>query len=780
MYTEFYGLREKPFSLTPDPKFLYLNEKAQGGRHADALAHLRYGIENRAGFVMITGEIGTGKTTICRSLLNDLRTNVELALVFNPKMNVIELLRKINAEFGVDQSGQTVLDLTEALNAHLLDAAREGKICVLVIDEAQNLSPEVLEQIRLLSNLETDTEKLLQIFLIGQPELLEKLQLPELRQLNQRITARYHLTPLSAQETLEYIAFRLHVAGSKGNVRFEKEAVRLIHRFSRGTPRVINALCDRALLMGYAKSTRIITKAIVQRAAKEVQGEAAPRRREKRIKGGATAPKWAPALLLGAIIIAGIVFQPELKDLGHWLHTRMEGVQASSAPASPSALRPVSLEAAPDEALPAEPVHEDPSPVVSDNAPPVEEPAAVQEPLNAEEVRKSAAAAVLRAWNMAAVGGYPADDSLDSMEAFAKNNGLSAETLEGSLSQIVTIDLPFFVLLHQGEETIWRAVLERDGDTVRLTRTKDAIEEVPLAELLKQYADKAVVVWRDSSPGQRALFPGRRGREVVRFKKQLRRLSLLAEGNTSDRYDSQTAAAVSKLQANTGLLVDGIAGKQVRMVLASWLNEEDMPSLGGGDIPAPSPEAVAEETQETDVPEASPDDPAVSPKLAQEEETPEEGISDAAASPELAQETEPRKDPQDEAPVSPELAQEENAPEETSDTTAGSPELAQGEEAPDAPASPLVAEGSPDTAEEPPALLPQEAAPPLTAEAAPESNAPSDDSQKPAKKESDGGQKELIEVKPLEDPAVESDANSAQGTAPSAAMPGAFPLVLNN
>lgn len=190
MYEEFYGLTERPFNLTPDPRFVYLSEK-----HKEAFAHLLFGIKNRSGFIMVSGEIGTGKTTICRSLLNQLDTDTEVAFIFNPCLSPKELLRHINQDFGIKTQGQTVKELVDELNEFLLARNARGKNCVLVIDEAQNLETGVLEQIRLLSNLETETQKLLQIVLIGQPELAEHLQLPELRQLNQRITARYTSKP---------------------------------------------------------------------------------------------------------------------------------------------------------------------------------------------------------------------------------------------------------------------------------------------------------------------------------------------------------------------------------------------------------------------------------------------------------------------------------------------------------------------------------------------------------------------------------------------------------
>jgi len=293
MYEAFYGLHEKPFNLTPDPRFLYLSIK-----HKEAFAHLFYGIRNRGGFVMVSGEIGTGKTTICRSLLKQLDEGTEVAFIFNPKLSPEELLRTVNADFGIDSTAGTVRGLIDELNVYLLKSSAEDKNCVLVIDEAQNLSTETLEQVRLLSNLETETEKLLQIVLIGQPELADKLALTELRQLNQRITARYHLDTLDRKETLEYIAFRLSVAGGRQRVRFTRAAVKQVHRISGGTPRVINALCDRALLIGYTKEAKQITAGLVKQAAKEVRGDR--RTREIKLNFGRVLP--ASAFVLTSLI----------------------------------------------------------------------------------------------------------------------------------------------------------------------------------------------------------------------------------------------------------------------------------------------------------------------------------------------------------------------------------------------------------------------------------------------------------------------------------------------
>ncbi|MGC9053719.1 MAG: ExeA family protein, partial [Candidatus Hydrogenedens sp.] len=268
MYESFYGLKEKPFSLTPDPKYLFLSEK-----HKEAFAHLLFGIKNRMGFIMVTGEIGTGKTTICRALLSQLDPDTELAFIFNPCLNPVELLKRILTEFGVQTKADTLLDLTDQLNEFLLSKSRQQKNCVLVIDEAQNLTPSVLEQIRLLSNLETEKEKLLQIVLIGQPELLDRLKLHELRQLNQRITARYHLNALDEQETRQYIAYRIHIAGGKKRIQFAPKAYKLIYKHSKGIPRLINSICDRALLVGYTREKKVIDQYIVKQALKELHGQ---------------------------------------------------------------------------------------------------------------------------------------------------------------------------------------------------------------------------------------------------------------------------------------------------------------------------------------------------------------------------------------------------------------------------------------------------------------------------------------------------------------------------
>jgi len=268
MYADYFGLKEASFSVSPDPHYLYLSQ-----RHREALAHLLYGAGGNGGFVQLTGEVGTGKTTICRAFMEQIPEQVDLALILNPALTVVELLQAICQEFHIPvQPGETSrMILVDKLNRYLLQAHANGRRPVLMIDEAQNLSADVLEQLRLLTNLETSKQKLLQIFLIGQPELQEMLQRKELRQLAQRITARYHLTPLNETETSEYIRHRLAVAGVERPL-FSCPALRRIHRLSGGVPRLINMLCDRALLGAFATHRQSVDASIVRRASAELQG----------------------------------------------------------------------------------------------------------------------------------------------------------------------------------------------------------------------------------------------------------------------------------------------------------------------------------------------------------------------------------------------------------------------------------------------------------------------------------------------------------------------------
>ena len=267
MYLEFYGLTLPPFDITPNPRFLFLTEK-----HREAINHLLYGIRERKGYVQLTGEVGAGKTTVCRAMLRQLDSHFSTALIVNPVLSANELMRAIATEFGLEAKGLDRHDTVAAINSFLVRQVQQCGDAVLIIDEAQNLTEELLEQVRLLSNLEMENRKLLQIILLGQPELRDRLNSPRLRQLRQRITVRYHLNPLTRPEVAQYIQHRLGLAGAKGRPAFTKPAVWRICNYSGGIPRLVNAVCDKALLAGFVEHSDRITYRMVGRAIRELEG----------------------------------------------------------------------------------------------------------------------------------------------------------------------------------------------------------------------------------------------------------------------------------------------------------------------------------------------------------------------------------------------------------------------------------------------------------------------------------------------------------------------------
>ncbi len=270
MYETYYGLSASPFNITPDPRYLFFSR-----RHREAFEYIMFGIAQRKGFIQITGEVGAGKSTLCRAVLavlDETGGGYATALILNPVMTGVQLLRSVLTELHIDDRGNDRVRLVQRLNAFLLDRAHAGEDVVLILDEAQDMSAELLEEVRLLSNLETEDRKLLQIVLVGQPELREMLDAQKLRQLRQRITVRYHLGPISKAETEDYILHRLKIAGATGRPTFTKQALRSIHRYSRGVPRLINAVCDKALLAGYVEERDHLGWKQIRRAIRDLEG----------------------------------------------------------------------------------------------------------------------------------------------------------------------------------------------------------------------------------------------------------------------------------------------------------------------------------------------------------------------------------------------------------------------------------------------------------------------------------------------------------------------------
>jgi general secretion pathway protein A len=323
LYATYFGLRREPFSIAPDPRFLFMSE-----RHREALAHLLYGVRGGGGVVLLTGEIGAGKTTVCRCFLEQMPTDVNVAYVLNPKQTVHELLETICEEFRITLPPRRLRlglkDVVDALNHFLLQTHAMGRSSVLIIDEAQNLSSDVLEQLRLLTNLETAERKLLQIILIGQPELMSMLDSPRLEQLNQRVLARYHLQTLSVAETASYVRHRLSVSGIGAAQPFSEGVLRMVHDITRGVPRRINLLCDRALLGAYAKGKSSITPALLERAAQEVFAKPAPSVQQRHTQG--------QSRQLWILVALGLVMGLALSALAAWWMVQ-SGVARVSPPA---------------------------------------------------------------------------------------------------------------------------------------------------------------------------------------------------------------------------------------------------------------------------------------------------------------------------------------------------------------------------------------------------------------------------------------------------------------
>lgn len=267
MYLDYYGLSEPPFDITPNPRFLFYSAK-----HREAYNHLLYGIRERKGFVQLTGEVGAGKTTLCRAMLEQLDERYATALILNPVMSPDELMKAIALEFGLPVNGLDRLDIIAVINEFLLRQVEANKEAVLIIDEAQDLTDELLEQVRLLSNLETDNRKLLQIVLMGQPELRDRLNNPKLRQLRQRITVRYHLLPLNRAEVTQYVQHRIHLCGGNGTPCFTNPALWRVYHYSQGIPRLVNAVCDKALLAGFVSQRERINFKLVNHAVRELEG----------------------------------------------------------------------------------------------------------------------------------------------------------------------------------------------------------------------------------------------------------------------------------------------------------------------------------------------------------------------------------------------------------------------------------------------------------------------------------------------------------------------------
>ncbi len=533
MYTHFYGLREKPFSLSPDPRYLFLSES-----HREALAHLLYGIEQGEGFIAITGEVGTGKTTLCRTLLERIEPGTEIAFIFNPQLSGLELLQAIAAELGLETEGQSRRELTEQLNRFLLAKRREGRRVLLLIDEVQAFERDALEQVRLLSNLETNTFKLLQIVLIGQPEFDAMLEAPDLRQLRQRIAVRWRLAPLDVGETREYVRHRLKVAAGRPCDLFSELAVREIHRHSRGIPRLINLLCDRALLAGYAAGTHEIGLGLVTQVEREISGRPArpPRSARDDTKLRMRLRRLLAPMLAGfsvtlAAALAAYLIAPELFG--------------AAPPQLPETMQPP-VAAPPPASLPA----------VASAPPAAAAFSSVLSRVSPAETSARSLASLLRAWGKPAGGAELLSPA--QAEAALRAQGFTLLSLSATtLDQLVAFDRPALLLLY-GLDGAPRATLLQGirGAGVTLSGVGANTTEIPIDELARHWRGEATVVWLDHAALPDHLSVGMSGDSVRWLQQSLAQLGYF-EGPITGEYGADTQRAVSSFQAGVALPSDG-------------------------------------------------------------------------------------------------------------------------------------------------------------------------------------------------------------------------------
>lgn len=530
MYANHFGLAEKPFSIAPDPRYLFMSE-----RHREALAHLRYGLQERGGFVQLTGEVGTGKTLITRALVETLPEDVDLALVLNPSVSVSEFLQVICTELQIRLPGHadSTQSLISALNEYLLEAYARGRRTVILIDEAHCLSERVVEQVRLLTNLETTREKLLQIILVGQPELIDMLNRRELRQVAQRITARYHLTPLKTAETCNYIRHRCAIAGSNRSL-FSKLAQLLIHRRAQGTPRLINIISDRALLGAYAHQRRHVGLYTAWRAAREVEG--------------ATGVRWRAAVLMSAMMLA----------LTLALIPRLPAPVPDVAPGIASVDAVSSAAKGPDE-----------------ESPQLVEDLGVW--LNGIEDTQltGAASALFEVWGVSRQ--VTAEPEICQL---AVDAGLRCFRERGDWERLRLTNLPAVLELVDGSGRTHSVLLRRLDHKQAALEAGGELSSFSLTALERYWNGRYLLLWRPPAIGRELLMPGSRGLGVDWLATRLDRI----EGRTPEQYDNilydeALQQRVRAFQRAQHLRADGIVGEHTLIHLMTALPEQGAPGL---------------------------------------------------------------------------------------------------------------------------------------------------------------------------------------------------------
>jgi len=566
MYLKMFGFSEKPFHITPNPRFIFLSKI-----HKEAFAHLLFGIQQRVGFMSLSGEIGTGKTTVLRTLLDQLAdAEYRVALIFNPGLTSLELLQTIHREFSIpfDPGSSNLVQLHDSLNQFLLQQREAGRTVVLVVDEAQNLDPQVLEQLRLLSNLETETEKLIQMVLVGQPELDELLQRKDLRQLRQRLAVSYHLQPMDAEDTRRYVLHRAAVAGNSDHSLFSLSALKQIYLYTRGTPRLINLLCDRALLVAYSRDARTVARQDVRTAQAEL-------RQQKSVPSN----RWRPVVGLLAVCL--------LLAVGVKLFQLARPVVQSPAAEEISVIEPppkVPIEPA---AAPIEPVAVTKEPASVPVAPRVTEARIVElinqvDSFSTEASGQQSVVAIAEAWGLPVPAQLPLINGRRQMKAALQQSGFAVVEINGQSDELLKIDSPVVLELTLPNVTGKRFLVVtryRDGKL----QTDPPLSEsgwLELAELEAIWFGKALLPYINFQSIPLIDQPESAGQAVT----AVQRLLATQEDDLviSNVYDRQTIAAVTDFQRRMRLAPDGRVGAHTLFWLYRQAGEK-MPRLAGED-----------------------------------------------------------------------------------------------------------------------------------------------------------------------------------------------------
>ncbi len=573
MYNRYFGLKERPFKLVPNPAYLYLSRS-----HAEALGHLNYAVQDGDGFAAITGEAGTGKTTICRMFLENLDEQVEAAYVFNPKLDSLQLLKSINTEFGLPADADNVKDLIDTLNNYLLQKKAEKKHVILLIDEAQNLSKDVLEQLRLLSNLEMNAAKLIQIILVGQPELADLLDSYELRQLAQRITLRCNLLPLSLKETREYIRHRLGIASHGTLIRFTRPAYRAIHGFSRGIPRLINVVCDRALLFAYSENKRTINLGVARAAVAELRGHGRP---------AASAGWKSPFVLsgLGILVLVMILFFQGFSGSSlrfPWLN---QDRPAAVAPISISTGNESDLDTVPAIKVAAVPPARVVQRVEMESLPGENRSTELKTflpTLDRRASRNTALAAAVRCWH----GFVEMNQRLNAMEndleffrLAAGRSGLKMVRIEANLPILGRINLPAILELYpDGAQHPCYLLLTGVNQQHLTFQAGEGPIVTDAEELGPWWKGTAVILYKDFY-NYAGTIPGTAPKEaVLTLKMHLNEIGF-KHIEMNPVYDAATRQVITMLQVQNGLRADGVVGPLTTIILYNAVTSLDIPHL---------------------------------------------------------------------------------------------------------------------------------------------------------------------------------------------------------